>query len=307
MNSFINYNFLLDGNSVDPVPTNANPINNITILNGEIDYIYITEDTDITIDTPAEWNEQTTIYANYVDSLEGGNIPSGTLDFNRLDIIRNDGNGWKVLKEYEINEPADLAIEFVDNLAVKGTSRYALLRVNNDVPMSINGLITEVVLNFPHCYLSNAEQTFVLQVGVKYTNTNQVSPSAIFEPIGRKYPIYVSNAVTNYQSGGITATVLDTDYLADGLNRYNRKQLAELRDNFVQFVIDSNIKLYQDWNGNSWIIIVHDNPNIDFIDISDNAIADVQFNYVQMGDSEDLADWKTNGLIVDYYEHLEGE
>lgn len=307
MNSFINYNFLLDGNSVDPVPTNANPINNITILNGEIDYIYITEDTDITIDTPAEWNEQTAIYANYVDSLEGGNIPSGTLDFNQLDIIRNDGNGWKVLKEYEINEPADLAIEFVDNLAVKGTSRYALLRVNNDALMSIDGLITEVALNFPHCYLSNAEQTFVLQVGVKYTNTNQVSPSAIFEPIGRKYPIYVSNAVTNYQSGGITATVLDADYLADGLNRYNRKQLAELRDNFVQFVVDSSIKLYQDWNGNSWIIIVHDNPNIDFIDISDNAIADVQFNYVQMGDSEDLADWKTNGLIVDYYEHLEGE
>lgn len=307
MNSFLSYNLLSDGNSIDPVPTQNFTVDELTIFNGMIDYFYISKDVDFEYAEPLSWDDDTIAFADYDYTLNAGNLPQGTLDFTHISIVRNDGDGWKVLSSKPISALADIGFEYIDNVPVNGLTKYAFLRIQNGQMKTIAGLITETNLCFNFCYLSERTDTKKLYIDVNYSDTQRVNPNSVFEPIGRKYPIYISNAVTNYQSGRISTNYLNHEYIKNGLSFHNRNLIRRDREEFLNFLMDDNAKLYKDWNSNAWLIMVHGNPSIGYTNTSANGLANIEFSYVQIGDIDNPNDWVEFSLIDGYYEHLTGE
>lgn len=311
MLSFLGYNFLADGNAIDPVPTDVQSIGKVELYNGIIDFFEISHavDNEYSRNEP-EWNDDTSIIvANFDNTTQGGYLPDIELNFNQLFIVRNDGNGddWKVLTKIDVTDAGDLGIDFNDYTAVSGTNiRYGLITGNDYIlePQFTTQIMyntTSTNINFPYTYICNQHHCYSLYIALSLTNTVRVRPSAIIETLEGKYPFVIRNSQTNYQKGGISCRFFDHKLIKGGFTSENRNAIRKAREEFIQYCLDGSIKLYKDWNGNLWVISIYDNGQIDYVAMSDNALAEVTFNYVEVGsnDAKSMADL---GIIGGYIE-----
>lgn len=304
MIGLLNYNFLSDGNSVDPMPTNVNNIVTSKLSNAVYDEFYITKDTTpSSVAPPSQWDFNTILLANFNGNLSAGNIEQ---TIESLDLIRVKKRvkgtfDWITIKEYQVTDVGDLSFSFSDNLSKNNTEyEYAW------VPVLSGGTeggyaIAEVLSKFNGVYIADADSIYKFVANVGYGQTQRVQQVGTFEPYGRKYPVYVSNGLINYEQGQVQALLVG-EYLNHEDNekyrQFIREDMVNEKNNLMDFLTNKRAKILKDYNGNYWLVIVTGNPTVDYDNNWGMGMMTAGFQWSEVGDANNANDIRSAGLSM---------
>lgn len=298
MLSFCGYNFMSDINALDPLATNLNNLDNVQIQNGIFDHFNATRDVTFAYNTdlPGLWDFLTVMDANF-----NGNINAGNVDFlfNQISHIRVKRRKigefeWLYLKEIPINTVDDLTFVITDNLNKHGeTYEYALVPTLNSIEG--NYITNSIASEFEGVFVCDLDSIYKYYAGVSYGDSEQVMRVGVFEPMGRQYPVVVSNAMTNYQRGAVSGTITQPDF--DNTRVIDRIATVKYRKELLDFLTNKRAKVLKDWNGNLWLMIISGSPTVSYDNNFGMGIANVGFEYVELGDAENQRDLYNAGLV----------
>lgn len=295
----LGYNFLSDRNAIDPSPILSDKDNyTVTKLqNGIFDHWNVTRDVQspYTSEISEKWTPMTVMDANFNGDLIAGNLDYALSQISGFKVKRRKTTdfNWITLAYIPIDTSQD-QITYQDNLATSGVEyEYALVSIVGGVE---GNYITDTIgAEFDGVFICDAETVYKFYAGVEYGAGERVQKVGVFEPFGRRYPVVVSNALTNYEKGSFSGTVLPVGYLHDG--NLNRLAMVQERKELLDFLTNKRAKILKDWNGNSWLLIIIDSPSIAYESKFGMGIANVGADYVEIGDSNSQEDLYNAGLI----------
>jgi hypothetical protein len=187
-----------------------------------------------------------------------------------------------------------LAFTFQDNLAASlQTYEYAFVPVINDVEG--NYITNTISTDFSGVFICDLDTIYRFYAGVQYGGDEQVQKIGVLEPFGAKYPVVISNAATNYQKGSVSGTVLNSSFATT--NTIDRLAIVQERKTLLEFLTNKKAKILKDWNGQEILFIVVDSPTTTYTNNYGMGIANVGFDYVELGDSNTQADLYNSGII----------
>lgn len=290
------FNFFGDFNCLDNPPIIANTMNDVRLQNGIFDHWNVTENVEnpYSPTIPSEWTLLTIMDANFNGDLGAGNLE---YDLTRIE-------GYKI-KRRLVGAPTWVTLGYVDNslhigdvvwqdnLAVSGgTYEYAVVPIVDG--NETNYITNTIGAEFDGVFICDTNTIYKFYAGVSYGTGEQVQKIGVFEPYGRKYPVVVSNALTNYMKGSFTGTVLPKNFLENG--NLNPIDMTEEQKWLLTFLSNRKPKIIKDWANHSWLISIVDSPQIDYQANSGMCIASVSANYVEIGDVHNQQDLYSAGL-----------
>ena len=300
MIQFFNYNFYLDGNSLDPYPTVANDFKQVTIQNAEYDEFWVTKDVNSAYSTeiPSEWDFYTIMLANFDGNIEAGSVQHILEEAEKVRIKRRKKGDyvWDTIYEKDINSAEDLEFSGYDYYAIQDEEyEYAWVPVVGDKEGTY---ITETIKShFNGVYICDADTIYKFVAGIEYGASKQVQLVGVYNPLGQKYPIYVSNGATNYQTGSFTGKLIG-NYENTGV--FDRKEMVQQKNQFMEWITNKKAKIIKDWNSNLWCIYVIGEPQVTYDSQWGMGMMDVSFEYGEVGNAENNEDLQNVGLRPTY-------
>lgn len=298
MNIFMNYNFLQDINALDPFLASVDNINNVEISNGIYDHYYLTKDVSSAYSStvPTDWDVNTLMDCNFNGNISAGNIETIASNITQVKIKKRKLGEytWMTIKEIDINQPSDLSFAFTDNFNIINTEyEYAYVPILSGVEGDY--ITSKTLAQFDGVYVCDADTIFKLYAGVAYDSTSANQKIGAFEVFGRQYPVIVSNGVINYQSGGVSGTILPPDYLST--RKIDREAIVKQRDAYIKFLTNKKPKVIKDWNGNNWLCFITGNPTTSYNNNYGMGIVDVNATWTEIGKLSSNNDMYRAGLI----------
>ena len=295
------YDFCRDGNSLNPSPITKITYDNIKLTNGIFTHWYTTRDIEspYTSEEPTAWDYLTVMDANFNGTLEAGNINYDLTQISGIKIKRKKTTDyeWVTIKYIDAADLAeDLSFSFNDNTAQSGVEYdYAFVPVLSDVEG--NYIVNTILSKFEGVFICDRETIYKFYAGVNYGGNQRVQQIGVFEPLGRKYPVVVSNSLINYETGSFTGTVLPNDFLEN--HDFNALSMVNERKQLLDFLTNKNAKILKDWNGNIWLIVIVNSPSVSFQRNTSMRLADVSASWVEIGDYNSQKDLYDAGLAVE--------
>lgn len=293
----IGYNFLSDEDSLDPMYLNIGNVKKIKLASALFDEFSLLNGLQSTSSSKSDWSVYNLLLAKFQNNLNAGNVDFTSLIVATLKIKRRkieELNNWYTLQE--VDYVKDQTYEFYDNLNVYGQEyEYAIVPTTSS---DIEGeYITNTILSeFNSAYICEKDINYKLLYNLSYDDTTRVRKKAIFEPIGSKYPITVSNGLINYEQGGFKALVLSNE-TESGYGNINKTKEISHRKVLLDFLTNGNTKVLKDFNGNVWMIQISDNPIVSYINELSNALANISCRWVEIGSMDSKSDLYYNNLI----------
>lgn len=296
MLEFFGYNFLSDGNAIDPFPSSMENIGEATLENAIYDEFFITKDVESQYSTtkPTDWDIYTIVLALFQGNLDGGNI-GGSID--QLDSIRIKRRKvgsfeWITIKEIPVNTVDDINFANEDLLAMNGERyEYAWIPVLNGIEG--NYITAEIDSKFNGVFIADADTIYKFYSGVSYGSLQQNQQVGVFTLLNQQYPIYVANGQSNYQTGSFSGRTLGN---FEDTRELNRKEMVEQRDNLLKFLTNKKAKIIKDYNGNQWLVFITGSPNVEFDNKWGNGLMTVNFQWSEVGNPENEQDLQNTGL-----------
>ena len=298
MIGFLGYNFLKDGNALDPTPTNINNITYARVQNGIFDHFNVTRDIrfDYTSIIPADWDFNTVMDAGFNGDINAGNVDNLAANVTSVRIKRRIKGTfeWITLREIPISSPNDLSFIITDNLnAYNVEYEYAWVPMTNDVEG--NYIIESILSQFQGVFICDVNNIFKLQAGVEYNNNDANQQVGVFQPYNRKYPVIVSNSLINYQTGTISSWVLPEDF--EDSKSLDRLEITKEKEAILKFLMNKKPKIIKDTNGNNWLVYFTGNPSMSYNNNYGQGMVKVNAEWTEVGDPNDKTDLYENGLI----------
>ena len=298
MLQFVGYNFFADVNALDSAPSSVDNITSTQLSNAIFDHFNVTKNTNtlFSTDIPANWDYDTILDASFDGVLNAGNVDFLVDQISAIKIKRRARGtfNWLTLKTIPVNKIEDLIFVFNDFLNGYGkTYEYALVPVLNDIEG--NYIINSVFSQFNGVFIGDAEQTFKFLYDVEYGSNARNQQVGTFQPLGKQYPIIVANGLLSYESGSVSATILNDDYEDTGI--IDPTAIVQKKTIIKDYLTNKKAKLLKDFNGNVWLCMVVDNVQVTYRTGSAMSIPQIQFNWVQIGDANNQNDLYVNGVI----------
>lgn len=309
---FLGFNFLQDGFSWQPVPTNLTNLTNIKIENGIYDYFNITKDTNFPYITtyPTEWDSNTQLDADFNGNINAGNIDYVASQINQIKVKRRKKGefNWYTLFNVEVNKLSDIDFVKYDYLAQNDTEyEYAIVPIIGNVEgeYAMNSILSE----FYGIFITDNNSSYKLKGNASYSANERVRLSSTYEPYGSKYPIVISNGNLSYDKGTVSGDVLvyndgnTTSKTEDGAIVYtgniglDRKATVERLENIKKFLTTPSAKILKDFNGNIWLVTLSDNLSMTYYSEVGMGFAQVGFNWSEVGEADNAQDLYNNNLI----------
>lgn len=303
MIGLIGYNFFGDGNSLDPTPTNVYNVNNSKLRNGIFRHFTLTsdnlDDSDI---PPANWIAGMILNAGFNNSLSGGSLQDIVGNVVGYKVKRRkvgDFDWVTIAQNTSIASLDELTFTLTDHLARCLTEyEYAFVPIISGGSGIYNEgtyIVKSIISKFDGVFVCDDDNIYKFDGSVQFGNTDTTQKLGIYEPLGRKYPVIVSNGNISYQTGQATGLVLNENYKPG--QPLDRKAIVEKRRLFVDFLNNRRPKILKDWNGQAWLIQVTTNPSISYTDGSGIGLGSVTFGWTEVGDVDDKQDLYDNGMI----------
>ena len=298
MLQFVGYNFFADVNALDSAPSSVDNITSTQLSNAIFDHFNVTKNTNtlFSTDIPANWDYDTILDASFDGVLNAGNVDFLVDQISAIKIKRRAQGtfNWLTLKTIPVDNIEDLTFVFNDFLNGYGiTYEYALVPVLNDIEG--NYIINSVFSQFNGVFIGDAEQTFKFLYDVEYGSNARNQQVGTFQPLGKQYPIIVANGLLSYESGSVSATILNDDYEDTGI--IDPSAIVQKKTIIKDYLTNKKAKLLKDFNGNVWLCMVTDNVQVTYRTGSAMSIPQIQFNWVQIGDANNQSDLYANGVI----------
>ena len=298
MLQFVGYNFFSDGDALNNAPSAIDGINNIQLTNAIYDHFNITRNTSTEVSTtiPTVWDYDTIIDASFDGNLSAGNVDFLIEEISAIKIKRRvQGTfDWITLNTVPINTVEDLTFAFNDLLNADYTTYdYALVPIMEDVEGEY--IINSILSQFNGVFIGDYSTIYKFFYDVQYGTNARNQQIGTFQPLGNQYPIVIANGALSYESGTVSATILNDDFEDTGL--VNGPAIVEKKTIIKDFLTNKKAKILKDWNSNIWLCIVVDSPQVTYKSGSGMAIPQIQFNWIQIGDATNQADLYNNGIL----------
>nr|DAF47481.1 MAG TPA: hypothetical protein [Phage sp. ctGns7] len=280
---------------------NITPLNYVELTNGVYQYWDLTDDVNLpfSLDKP-NWTNNTVMNCNFKDNINAGNIDYNIDEIERIEMTKKYINK-KAKNSYlvygkNVTEERDIEFETYDNfISNNSIINYSLLLyIKNKETVLIEQKEVNIVFN--SCFISDRYNIFKLYSAVEYSSNSQNIPISIQQPIGKKYPIVIKNAKTNYESGQISFLVLGENF--EVTKKVNRADVVAQKEEIIEFLTNGLTKFYTDWNGNTKIIYIGGSPTFSYNSSYGNGVLSITFDYVEQGDWTNQEDYYTSGLMV---------
>lgn len=280
----------------------------IQIQNAIFDDLYITSDvsTNYITTEPTEWDDDTLLWAKFDGNLIGGNLDDAVREIlEQIDAIRIKKRTvgefeWTTIAEYKVGNLNEINFKFNDVTGANGVMyEYAW------IPVLKNGsegqyITNQILSEFNNIVVGDQNTVFVFRAEVEYGTVTHVQKVGAFEPYGRRYPIVVTNAETNYEQGGFSARLLGTTYSLTNIFRQNMQTAKEIvaeKQSLMRFLTNKRAKILKDPQGNIWLIFVNDVPSITYDGNVANTMLKASFNWTEIGDATNTQDLVHTGLV----------
>lgn len=300
MLQFLNYNFFSDINALDNAPSNVESINNVKLTNAIFEHFNVTQNINTEVNTtiPTAWDYDTILDANFENNLNAGNVDFLVEQISAIKIKRRvQGTfDWLTLATIPINSVNDLNFVFNDLLNKNGIQyEYAFVPIIENVEG--NYIIDTVFSQFNGVFIGDAQNIYKFLYEVEYGSNSRNQQVGIFEVLGQQYPVFVANGALSYESGSVTATILNDDFETTGV--INRTAITQQKDAIKDFLTNKKAKILKDWNGNIWLCIVNSNINVTYKSNYGMGIPSIQFDWTQVGDASNQQDLYKNGILTE--------
>ncbi len=297
MFQLIGYNFFGDGDALNFAPSSVENINRTEIAGAIFNHFNVTRDVNLPFTTEIpNWTYDTIMDANFNGNLNAGNVDFLIEQISSIKIKRRKTGefDWITLTEIPINSVEDLSFTFNDILNANNEDYdYALVPTLNNVEG--NYIINNVFSEFNGVFIGDADSIYKFMYEVDYGSNSRAQQIGTFEPIGNKYPIVVANGDLSYNTGTISATLLNDEFENTGV--VDRQAIVQKKELLKTFLTNKKAKILKDWNGNIWLCIVTSSPQFDYKSGSGMGIPQVTFSWTEIGDAESQEDLYANGLV----------
>lgn len=248
MFELIGYNYFSDGDALNPAPSNVTNLTNTKIENAVFDHFNITRGASLTFttDTP-EWTYNTIMDCDFNENINAGNVTFLVEQLSAIKIKRRVKGtfDWLTLTEIPMNAVEDLSFVFNDLLNANLVEyEYALVPVLNDAEG--NYIIDSIFSQFNGVFIGDAETTYKFMYDVDYGTNARNQQIGTFEPLGNRYPIIVANGELSYNTGTVTATLLNDDFEENGL--IDRQAIVQKKEILKSFLTNRQAKILKDLN-----------------------------------------------------------
>lgn len=298
MLQFLNYNFFADGDALNTAPSSVDNITNVKLTNSIFDHFNITKNTSTVVSTsiPTEWDYDTIMNANFNNNIDAGNVNYLISQISSIKIKRRKQGDfdWLTLDTIPISKVEDLSFIFNDLLNQDNvTYEYALVPVFGEIEGKY--LINSIASKFNGVFIGNAETIYKFLYEVKYSSNQRNQQVGVFQVLGQQYPIVVANGALSYESGNVTATILNDDFEKTGI--IDRAEIVKQKDALKNFLTDKKPKILKDWNGNIWLCIVNSNIDVSYKEGTGMGIPVISFDWTEIGESNNQQSLYNNGIL----------
>ena len=199
MFSFLGYNFVQDGNSLDIAPTSVNNVTTVQVQNGIFDHFHLTSNvtSDYSPIKNTEWAYLDIIAANFDGNINGGNVDFLLQYLTAIKVKRRIKGtfNWVTLKTVTVKAFEDLNFAFNDYIAANNTDyEYALVPILNGAEGDY--ITNSITSQFKGVFICEKDSIYKFYAGVAYGTGKRVKKIGVFEPYGSKYPVIV--ALSNF-------------------------------------------------------------------------------------------------------------
>ena len=211
------YNFFRDENALNPSPLNNTIFKSTKLQNGIFSHWYVTKDVNspYSSEEPTLWEYLTVMDANFDGTLQAGNVGYilDNIDGIKIKRRKKEEYNWITL-DYVSAEELGTTLSFTlnDNLNQSDVEyEYAFVPVFQGIEG--NYITNTIKSKFNGVFICDAESIYKFYTNVSYGTNERVQQIGVFEPFGRKYPVVVSNALLNYETGSFKGDILNSDFL----------------------------------------------------------------------------------------------
>ena len=293
------YNFFRDENALNPSPLRNDIFTSTKLENGIFSHWYITKDVISPYSSiePTLWDYLTLMDANFNGSLQAGNIGYVLDNIDGIKIKRRKTNEYNwITLDYVSAEELGTTLSFTLNDYLNQNNveyEYAFVPVAQGIE---GNYITDTIQSkFNGVFICDAESIYKFYTNVSYGTNERVQQIGVFEPFGRRYPVVVSHALLNYETGSFKGNILNNDFLET--RRINEKEIVEKRKLIIDFLTNKKAKILKDWNGNFWLIFITDSIQTDYENNSGMSIVNVEAKWTEVGDANNGNDLYLNGIL----------
>lgn len=280
--------------SADATPTNIGNVTSITLDNGVYDSLYATNEVIENWDGSIsyEWNYNTVLFAEFKNNLYAGNVDFSIDTVTSLKIKRRKLGEYlyKTICEIPIHSNADFTFQRYDYLAASNQEyEYALVPCFGGTDGAAKSNV--VKSEFEGVFLVEKDISYQAFLNMSLTHKRVRGGSSI-TTLGRRTPFHVSNGLSNYTAGSLSAT-----YIApNGDGSYDVDNGWKYREDINDFLTNGKPKILKNFEGKIWIVyVLEDTINESEKDHYQNIIT--SFDWFEVGDANNISDLYINGFI----------
>lgn len=279
------------------IPVTATDVNNITYVeldNGMFDDLYITKETtsDPSDGIVSTWDFDTMLNADFDEDTSAGNVNFTVETVSQLVVRRRELNtfDWTTVCIQEINNVDDFNFDGIDRLARGGTTyQYAVIPYLNRAAGSYN--THTVTSEFDRIILTEKDTSWSMFMTDGFCDTTRNIVGNHNELLNRKYPIFYSNSIANYDTGSCTGTFVELD---EETCTFNYDTMYKYQHDLMDYITDGKPKVLKHFDGRIWLIQVTPSPTDSAQDVYNNR--SITFDWVEIGDYKNDEDLYNAGL-----------
>lgn len=301
MFQFVGYNFFSDGDSLNNAPSNVDNVTAVQLTNAIFDHFNVTKNTSTPVSTtiPTAWDYDTIVDASFEGNLNAGNVDFLIEQIAAIKIKRRvQGEfNWLTLTTIPINSVDDLVFTFNDNLNQYGVNYdYAFVPIMGSLenPVEGNYIINSVLSQFNGVFIGDADTIYKFFYELEYGNNQRNQQIGVFEVLGKQYPVFVANGNLSYETGSVTATILNDDFETNGIDR---TAITQRKNAIKDFLTNRKAKILKDFNSNEWLVIVNSNIGVTYKSNYGMGIPSISFDWTEIGDASSQQDLYNNGIL----------
>lgn len=300
-----NTSFIIEDNDGVAFDT-CNPLRNVntfTLQGGTFDELHITKDS-VEIDNTTEktdWTINTVLLAKFENSLVAGTIGIDGRDMYKIEL-RKRRKGEDTFQTYfsidfDLSENLYTIIDkLIENEEAYEYCIRGVAKDDNGKDIYSNdSLPAEIYISYEHTHLFDSTDSFDLIYDLRIgTISNQIGANTI-ETLGSQYP-YVIYGQTNYLTGSIECLLVSEESATGSVNVRSEK---ELRKKILSFLNNKQCKVLKNEDGTYMLIKIIGTPSL--IPSSEIlGIYQVNFEYVQIGNADNINDINDANITFDY-------
>lgn len=230
-----------------------------------------------------EWQPNTIFLATFNNTLEAGNLSMNdeNVDTLRFKKRKKGTMDWLLIDEIKY-DPEQITYTVRDRLARSNIEyEYAIVPVVADTEGEL--ITNSIVALHEGLWIVDADNSVNILHEVEYGTIQHNTNTNVFELLNNRYPIAITGEL-DYVSGSNSGRLLAYESWLEHKMNYDAE--LDLREYVLGFMKNGKPKILKNDKGRYYLIVAKDIQEQPYK--LDNGSVSVSFNWVEIGDAEDL-------------------